>query len=145
MSFLRTHLLQGSKQSRCTRVEYVMSGPTSRIMQRRQAGREAEGIARVAERLRQQFPEVNPDALDEVLRGHYKRFDGRPVRDFVPILVERGNSRRPSGWPPTSASWVGAQRRPRSVIAPTASRCRSDRVASGHLYASRGLIAAALG
>jgi hypothetical protein len=43
----------------------------------------------VAERLRQQFPQVRPDVLDEVLRGHYKRFDGRPIRDFVPILVER--------------------------------------------------------
>jgi hypothetical protein len=66
-----------------------MSGSTSRIAHRRQGGGEAEGIARVAERLRQQFPEVRPDALDDVLRGHYKRFDGRPVRDFVPILVER--------------------------------------------------------
>ena len=44
---------------------------------------------RVVERLRQQFPEVPPDALEAVVNGHYEAFDGRPVRDFVPVLVER--------------------------------------------------------
>ena len=65
-----------------------MSGSTSRTSRRRAAS-EAEAISRVVQRLRQQFPEVPPDALEEVVSGHYEAFDGRPLRDFVPVLVER--------------------------------------------------------
>ena len=65
-----------------------MSGSTSRNTRRNGSG-EAEAMARVVERLRQQFPEVPPDALEAVVNGHYEAFDGRPVRDFVPVLVER--------------------------------------------------------
>ena len=65
-----------------------MSGSTSRSS-RRHAASEAEAISRVVQRLRQQFPEVPPDALEEVVNGHYEAFDGRPLRDFVPVLVER--------------------------------------------------------
>ena len=65
-----------------------MSGSTSRSSRRRGAS-EAEAISRVVQRLRQQFPEMPPDALAEVVNGHYEAFDGRPLRDFVPILVER--------------------------------------------------------
>jgi hypothetical protein len=123
----------------------VMSGSTSRIMQRRQGGGEAEGIARVAERSRQQFPDVRPDALDEVLRGHYKRFDGRPVRDFVPMLVERATrADLQAGLEPRHRGLVH-RCRPRSVIAPTASRCRSDRAALRAFVCLAGLMAAALG
>jgi hypothetical protein len=46
-------------------------------------------MSRVAERLREHFPEVPADAIDAVVNGHYEVFDGRPVRDFVPVLVER--------------------------------------------------------
>jgi hypothetical protein len=65
-----------------------MSGSTSRNT-RRHTSSEAEAMARVVERLRQQFPEVPPDAIDAIVNGHYEAFDGRPVRDFVPVLVER--------------------------------------------------------
>ena len=65
-----------------------MSGSTSRNSRRRAAS-EAEAISRVVHRLREQFPEVPLDALEEVVNGHYEAFDGRPLRDFVPILVER--------------------------------------------------------
>jgi hypothetical protein len=64
-----------------------MSGSTSRNS--RHTSSEAEAMARVVERLRQQFPEVPPDAIDAIVNGHYEAFDGRPVRDFVPVLVER--------------------------------------------------------
>jgi len=65
-----------------------MSGSTSRHS-RRSSGSEAEALSRVMQRLRQQFPEVPPDALEEIVNGHYEAFDGRPIRDFVPVLVER--------------------------------------------------------
>ena len=65
-----------------------MSGSTSRKTRRRSVS-EAEAISRVVQRLRQQFPEVPPEALEEVVNGHYEAFDGRPVRNFVAVLVER--------------------------------------------------------
>jgi hypothetical protein len=65
-----------------------MSGSTSR-RPRKPSSKEAEAMSRVVERLRQQFPEVPPDAIDAIVSGHYEAFDGRPVRDFVPVLVER--------------------------------------------------------
>jgi hypothetical protein len=65
-----------------------MSGSTSRNT-RRHTSSEAEAMARVVERLRQQFPEVPADDIDAIVNGHYEAFDGRPVRDFVAVLVER--------------------------------------------------------
>lgn len=50
---------------------------------------EAEAMSRVMRRLRQQFPEIPNEAIEHAVHGHYEDFDGRPVRDFVPILVER--------------------------------------------------------
>ena len=65
-----------------------MSGSISR-RSRRSSSSEAEALSRVVQRLRQQFPEVPPDALEEIVNGHYEAFDGRPIRDFVAVLVER--------------------------------------------------------
>jgi hypothetical protein len=50
---------------------------------------EAEAMSRIVRRLQQQFPELPPEAIEHAVSGHYEQFDGRPVRDFVPILVER--------------------------------------------------------
>ncbi len=35
------------------------------------------------------YPAVPPDTVAAVVRGTYARFDGRPLRDYVPLLVER--------------------------------------------------------
>jgi len=43
----------------------------------------------VVHRLRQQFPELPAGAINDAVNGRYAEFDDRPVRDFVPILVER--------------------------------------------------------
>ena len=50
---------------------------------------EADAISGVVRRLRQQFPELPAEAIDNAVDGRYAEFDARPVRDFVPILVER--------------------------------------------------------
>ena len=50
---------------------------------------EAEAMSRVVRRLQQQFPKLPDEAIEHAVYGHYDQFDGRPVRDFVPILVER--------------------------------------------------------
>jgi len=50
---------------------------------------EAEAVSQLVHRLRQQFPELPAEAIDDAVNGRYVEFDGRPIRDFVPILVER--------------------------------------------------------
>ena len=54
-----------------------------------QSSSEAEAMSRVVRRLQQQFPELSEAEIEQAVYGHYEQFDGRPIRDFVPILVER--------------------------------------------------------
>ena len=50
---------------------------------------ETVAIARVIERLSDRFPTVPPPRIEEVVWAEHRQLDGRPVRNFVPILVER--------------------------------------------------------
>jgi hypothetical protein len=50
-------------------------------------------INEVVTRLTQTFPEVPADKVKTVVHHNHARFDGRPVRDFVPLFVERGARR----------------------------------------------------
>jgi hypothetical protein len=47
-------------------------------------------IEQVVRRLRQSYPQVSADTVATVVHHNHARFDGRPVRDFVPLFVERG-------------------------------------------------------
>jgi hypothetical protein len=46
-------------------------------------------IDQVTDRLTSKYPTIPPDTLTAVVRGVHARFDGRPVREYVPLLVER--------------------------------------------------------
>lgn len=46
-------------------------------------------IAEIERRLMEQFPEVNVELLDEAVREHHSRFAASPIRDFIPLLVEK--------------------------------------------------------
>jgi hypothetical protein len=46
-------------------------------------------IDQVADRLTRKYPTIPPDTLTAVVRGVHARFEGRPVREYVPLLVER--------------------------------------------------------
>jgi hypothetical protein len=46
-------------------------------------------MRRLMERLTQVFPEVPEVEISRAVQGRYHDFDGSPVRDFVPVLVER--------------------------------------------------------
>jgi hypothetical protein len=50
-------------------------------------------IGQVLERLRASYPTLPPDTVTTVVHHTHARFDGRPVRDYVPLLVERGARR----------------------------------------------------
>lgn len=46
-------------------------------------------IEQVADRLARRYPAVALETVNAVVHRSHARFDGRPVRDFVPLLVER--------------------------------------------------------
>jgi hypothetical protein len=50
---------------------------------------EDRALDEVAERLAKRFPRVPADTIVGLVQEHHRRFDGRPIRNFVPILIER--------------------------------------------------------
>jgi hypothetical protein len=46
-------------------------------------------IDEVSDRLTSKYPTIPPDTLTAVVQGVHARFNGRPVREYVPLLVER--------------------------------------------------------
>ena len=65
----------------------------------RGGGPEAERAAmeRLLDRLTQAFPDIPRDAITRAVELRYRGFDGRPVRDFVPVLVERSVKQQLAG------------------------------------------------
>ena len=54
---------------------------------------EAQHIDAVRARLYPRYPDVDRYLVDEVIDTALHRFDGCPIRDFVPLLVERAATR----------------------------------------------------
>ncbi|OBG28079.1 three-helix bundle dimerization domain-containing protein [Mycobacterium sp. E3198] len=50
---------------------------------------EQQIIDGVADRLTRKYPSVSGETVTAVVRDVHARFDGRPVREYVPLLVER--------------------------------------------------------
>ena len=50
---------------------------------------EVRAVIEVAQRLMEAFPGVPADLVQETVRTSHERFAGSPIRDFVPVLVER--------------------------------------------------------
>jgi hypothetical protein len=51
---------------------------------------EWSAIEQLVDRLRNNCPHVPADTVATVVHHTHAKFDGRPVRDFVPLFVERG-------------------------------------------------------
>jgi hypothetical protein len=52
--------------------------------------RERHALDQVTDRLSQSFADrFSPAQVDEAVSTIHHRFDGRPIREFVPVLVER--------------------------------------------------------
>jgi hypothetical protein len=52
--------------------------------------RERQALDHVSDRLSQSFADrLSPRQVDETVHSVHHRFDGSPVREFVPVLVER--------------------------------------------------------
>ena len=50
---------------------------------------EARALRIVAERVRERHPKVDQDEIVHRVHVHAEEFDGKPIRDFIPLLVER--------------------------------------------------------
>lgn len=50
---------------------------------------EQQIIDQLAERLADAHDKVEPAQVARVVHEQYARFEGRPIRDFVPLFVER--------------------------------------------------------
>lgn len=50
---------------------------------------EQQVIDQIAERLTGRYATVPPETITRVVHDKHIQFDGRPIRDFVPLLVER--------------------------------------------------------
>jgi hypothetical protein len=52
--------------------------------------RERQALDQVTDRLSRSFADrFSPGQVDAAVSSIHHRFDGRPIRDFVPVLVER--------------------------------------------------------
>ncbi|ORV84310.1 three-helix bundle dimerization domain-containing protein [Mycolicibacterium iranicum] len=50
---------------------------------------EQQIIDQLAERLADAHVNIEPSQVARVVHEQYAQFDGRPIRDFVPLFVER--------------------------------------------------------
>ena len=58
------------------------------------AQNETDAIQHVVGRLGGQFPELPPDEIERTVRDKYESLADSPIRDFVPVLVERAARRQ---------------------------------------------------
>jgi hypothetical protein len=50
---------------------------------------EARAMGQVAERVLARFPDATPEQISMIVEQVHHEYDGRPIREFVPVLVER--------------------------------------------------------
>lgn len=55
---------------------------------------ETQAIDQVINRLAERFPSLEHDHIAEVVEEELRQLDGGRVRDFVPVLVEKGAKKR---------------------------------------------------
>lgn len=56
-----------------------------------------EIYAQVSARLRERFPEVPAGEVEAAVRAELDELAGRPVRDYIEVLAERGAKKRLRG------------------------------------------------
>jgi hypothetical protein len=55
---------------------------------------EQRSVDEVIDRLAKKFPDMDRDRIRQIVDEEHHAFDGKPVRDFVPVLVEKSAKRR---------------------------------------------------
>lgn len=57
-------------------------------------GNEQRGVDEVIDRLAEKYPGVDRSTIEAIVAEEHEAFDGSPVRDFVPVLVEKRAKQR---------------------------------------------------
>jgi hypothetical protein len=70
-------------------LETASGGWQDAAMDTDNAEHEARALEEVVERLVTRFPDVAEDRVREIVRAAHEEFANRPIRDFVPVFVER--------------------------------------------------------
>ncbi|GAA1940705.1 three-helix bundle dimerization domain-containing protein [Agromyces allii] len=55
---------------------------------------EQHAVTEVVDRLAEKYPGVDRDEIARIVADEYADLDGKPVRDFVPVLVEKSAKKR---------------------------------------------------
>jgi hypothetical protein len=55
---------------------------------------EQRSVDEVIDRLAGKYPEVDRAQIAEIVADEHHAFEGKPVRDFVPVLVEKSAKKR---------------------------------------------------
>jgi hypothetical protein len=50
---------------------------------------EIRALDQLEGRLRERFPEAPPEGIKNMVNQVHRQYDGSPIRDFIPVLVER--------------------------------------------------------
>ena len=61
----------------------------------RHADDELRALDEVLRRLTDRFPEVPAEVVSGIVQAERQRLDGRPIREFMPLLVERAAAEQP--------------------------------------------------
>jgi hypothetical protein len=77
-----------SEQSRSLRGSLLCAAGYAKHMNKVELS-EDQIIDQLADRLAQDYPKVPADEVVRVVHDKHAHFTGRPVRDFVPLFVER--------------------------------------------------------
>jgi len=62
-------------------------------MEEREAA-ELRSVGEVVERLAAKYPGVERTVIEQIVAEEHHEYDGRRVRDFVPVLVEKSAKKR---------------------------------------------------
>ncbi len=55
---------------------------------------EDKAVAEVVDRLAERFPSIPRSRIDEIVQSERESLDGKPIRDYIPVLVEHGAKAR---------------------------------------------------
>ena len=62
-------------------------------MEEREAA-EQRSVEEVVDRLTMKYPGIDRLEIERIVAEEHQAFEGRPVRDFVPVLVEKSAKQR---------------------------------------------------
>ena len=62
-------------------------------MEEREAA-EQRSVEEVVDRLTKKYPDVDRGEIEQIVAEEHQAYAGRPVRDFVPVLVEKSAKKR---------------------------------------------------